>query len=133
MARSARKRTILGDLPKRFEKAQTRAEKAINRTWKAALDLLPATPRKTVKSFGTRVEKAAKGFDRRRRQALKRVDSRRKNLVSDLEKRATGAVKPLVDRLDVASRRDVERLNRRIAQLERRVARQTTTKHAAAA
>ena len=38
-----------------------------------------------------------------------------------MEKRAAKAVKPVVDRLDVATRSDVERLSKRLTQIERRL------------
>lgn len=133
------------DLPKQLRQARTRTEKLVNRTWKQALDLLPAGPRKRVKSAVARVDKAATNlqkrvdkattrFQKRSERALKNARKRGESLVDRVETRAVEAVKPIVSRLDIASRHDVERLSRRVAQLERRVPRKPKTRqHAAAA
>jgi hypothetical protein len=150
--RRARKPAALGTLPKRVEKMGTSARKAITKAWKDALAMLPARPRKTVEQAAARVEKAATRLETRGQKALKVAEKRRKEMVGRVEKAATtlekrgqralravekqrkelvgrvekGAVeamKPLVHRLDVASKHDVDRLSRRIAQLERRLAR----------
>jgi hypothetical protein len=54
-----------------------------------------------------------------------------KELAGRIEKGAVEVVKPIVHRLDVASRSDIERLNKRVAMLERHLGRKL--KHAAAA
>jgi F0F1-type ATP synthase membrane subunit b/b' len=124
----AKQTSLLGELPKRVEKARARAEKIVGSAWKQTLDALPARPRKAVKDVAAQLERATTDFRRRRERALKEVTgalkearARRRNLVATFEKRAAAAVKPLVARLDVASRADVDRLARRISQLERRM------------
>jgi hypothetical protein len=133
------------DLPKQLRQARTRTEKLVNRTWKQALDLLPTGPRKRVKTAVARVDKAAANLQRRvdkaatnlqkrSERALKNARKRSENLVDRVETRAVEVAKPIVKRLDIASRHDVERLSRRVAQLERRVSRKPKTRqHAAAA
>lgn len=124
----AKQMSLLGELPRRLQKARARVEKIVGSAWKQALDSLPPRPRKAVKEAAARLERATADFRRRGDRAFKEVAGslkearlRRKNLVATLEKRAIAAVKPLVARLDVASRADVDRLSRRITQLERRL------------
>jgi hypothetical protein len=52
---------------------------------------------------------------------LKEVTARRDRLVATVEKQAVAVVKPIVARLDVASRSDIDRLSKRVSQLEKRV------------
>jgi polyhydroxyalkanoate synthesis regulator phasin len=150
MARSvAKRRPVLGDLPKRVEKAQAEAEKRIRRGWKALMNAMPPRARKAAENLTARVEKAASrlekrrikalkrvekaatDLDKRRHKALKRVEKQGKELVASFESRAADAVKPLVDRMDVAKRSDLEKLSRRISQLERKVTRRPSHKAAA--
>lgn len=120
------------DLPKQLRQARARTEKMVNRTWKQALDLLPPGPRKRVKAAVARVEKAATNLQKRGEKALKNARKQGENFIDRVETRAVEAAKPMVKRLDLASRHDVERLSRRVAQLERRYSRKPK-QHAAAA
>jgi hypothetical protein len=170
MART-KKTTVIGDVTRRVERAQTqatkvfgrartRAEKVLEQGWKATLEALPTPARKAVKETTARIEKVATDLEKRRAEAFKlatrqrkdllgRFEKERKTLVGRLakqrkeltsqgidlagriEKGAVAVVKPLVRRLDVASRSDIERLNKRVAMLERRLGRKV--RHAAAA
>jgi polyhydroxyalkanoate synthesis regulator phasin len=122
---------VTRDLPKQLRQARTRTEKLVNRTWKQALELLPAGPRKRVKTAAARVEKRATDLQKRGEWTLKNARKQGENLVSRVETRAVEAMKPIVRRLDIASHNDIERLSRRVAQLERRFSRKP--KHAVAA
>lgn len=119
---------------KQLRQARTQTEKLATKTWKQALDLLPNGPRKRVKSTVANVEKTAANLQKRGERALQNARKQGENLVSRIETAAVEAVKPIVSRLDIASRNDVERLTRRVAQIERRFSRKSKqTKHAAAA
>jgi polyhydroxyalkanoate synthesis regulator phasin len=122
---------VTRDLPKQLRQARARTEKLVNKTWKQALELLPAGPRKRVKTAAARVEKRATDLQKRGEWTLKNARKQGENLVSRVETRAVEAMKPIVRRLDIASRNDIERLSRRVAQLERRFSRKP--KHAVAA
>lgn len=119
--KTAKSTSILGQWPKQVDRTRVRAEKLAKR----ALDLLPKNSRKMVKDVTSRVEKATRDLQRRSERAMKDAEAQRKKLVSAVERGAADVVKPLVDRLDIASRADVNRLSRRIAQLERKVQQQT--------
>ena len=97
MARRAKKVTVLDDLTRRADKAQTRATKAIGRArkqaektlesgWKTTLDALPPPARKAVKETTGRIEKVVTDLDKRRAETLKAVEKHRKELVGRLTK-----------------------------------------------
>lgn len=137
-------------VPKRFERVQAEAERAISRGYKATLELLPAGPRKAVKEFTSQIETTAEELSKRGQRALKVAAKRRKALLGSVEKavralgrrgeraRATAEtrgttlaatveqaaadfVRPLARRLDIAALSEVERLSKRMAQLERKL------------
>ena len=120
-AKPARAISVFDEFPKQVEKARLQAEKLAQRTWKQALELLPARPRKAVKDATARFEKVSVDFQKRSEKAMKQMNDRGKRLVSTFEQNAVRAVKPIVSRLDVASRTDVDKLSKRITQLERKV------------
>jgi len=124
---------VTKDLPKQLRQARTRTEKLVNRTWKQALGLLPAGPRKQVRNAAARFEKTATNLQKRGDRAVKNARKRGGDLVNRVETRVVEAIKPVVHRLDIATRNDVERLNRRVAQLERRFTRKAGKPRQAAA
>jgi exonuclease VII large subunit len=127
-------RQVRTQTEKQLRQARTRTEKLATKTWKQALDLLPTGPRNRVKSTVANVEKTAANLQKRSERVLKNARKRGENLVNRIESAAVEAVKPIVSRLDIASRNDVERLSRRVAQIERRIPRKPKqSKHAAAA
>lgn len=129
--------------PKRVDKARSRAEKLIGSALKQAVEALPSQPRKALKDATAQLEKVtvavqkrqARAFkdvtariesvttavQKRQKRVLKEVTARRDRLVATVEKQAVAVVKPIVARLDVASRTDVDRLSKRVSQLEKRV------------
>jgi len=150
MARTTAVRTVLNGLPKRAERAQAEAQKALTRGYKATLGLLPPGPRKTVtelaeqiedaatdlgtrgrkaltlvdkrrKALTARVEKAVTALDRRRARVLKAAEKQRQTLLSAVAKNTVGLVKPLVRRLDIASASELDRLGKRLTVLERKL------------
>jgi len=145
MKRNARRNGLV----KRLGKVQAQAERALTRGYHATLDLLPDGPRKAVKqvthqleaqagelsrrsqkALGEvekrsqvligRVEKAVRTVGRRGERVLAAVDTRRANLLATLERRVADAVRPVAHGLDLATLSDLERLSRRLTQLERK-------------
>ncbi|HVO26661.1 MAG TPA: phasin family protein [Candidatus Margulisiibacteriota bacterium] len=108
-------------LPKRIGELRRRVEKEVTKRWEEATDMLPPAPRKALKRFTADV-------DRMRHDVVKRGDKfatdmrkRAERAGTDLQKRIEGVVTPLTHRLDVASRADVDRLRKRLHELERRM------------
>ena len=150
---AAKSTSLFETFPKRVDKARTRAEKLIGSAWKQAVEALPTQPRKALKDATAQIEKVTVAVQKRQARALKdvtaqigqvtaavqkrqkrvlkEVTARRDRLVATVEKQAVAVVKPIVARLDVASRTDVDRLSKRVSQLEKRVG--SKAKHAVAA
>jgi len=76
------------------------------------------------------VEQAVRTASRRSERALSTVEARRARLIGILERRTAQVVERLAHGLDLATLGDVERLSRRLAQIERR--RSNGTRRAAA-
>jgi hypothetical protein len=154
-----KKTTRRTGLSKRLEQVQANAQRAIGRGYEATLELLPPRSRKAVEELASQIETTAEDLTARGRQALKamekrgqalqgRVESRVKafarrgdrtraaverrgtNLVATVEQRVARVLKPLARRLDIATASELERLSKRLAQLERKLS--TGTRRAAA-
>ena len=140
------KKTRATGLPKRLQQARTEAERAISRGYKTALEALPAGPRKVVKDVAdqleataeqvtergekvlnlaakrrkalvAQIEKAAKAFERRGERVLARSGK----LVARFEQAAADAVRPFARRLDIAALSELEQLQKRLVQVERKL------------
>jgi hypothetical protein len=148
--RTTKRGAVLAALPKRIERAQVEAEKALDRGVKATLKMLPPGPRKAVREFGHQIDEAAGELRTRGRRALRAVERRSERVAERVEavmdraerrgKRAvrrveregakwleaieTGTrrvVRAMVERLDVASAHEVALLSKRVATLERKL------------
>src|SRR5512139_3991449 len=74
--RTTKRGTVLAALPKRIERAQAEAEKALNRGVKATLQMLPPGPRKAVRDLGHQIDDAATELRTRGRKVLRTVERR---------------------------------------------------------
>lgn len=146
-------------LSSRLGRVQAQAERTIGRGYRATLELLPPRSRKAVKGLADqigstaeeltargrqavkviekrrqalrgRVAQEVKGFARRGERARAAVETRGTELVATVERRFAQVLKPLARRLDIATASEVERLSKRLAQLERKLT--TGTRRAAA-
>lgn len=104
-----KKKTKRTALPKRVQRAQAEAEKAISRGYKATLDLLPAGPRKVVKDLASQIETTAEDLSERGQKVFKLAEKRRKAFVDRVEKAAKS--------LEKQSGRALATLDRRTAKL----------------
>jgi hypothetical protein len=111
----------LDRLEKQVEKARARAEKIAKRTWNDTLELLPTSQQKAIRTATARIEKATRDLQRRSEKAIRDINARGKKIMAEMERRAANAAKPIIERLDVATRADIERLSRRVAQIERKL------------
>jgi len=150
MAKTTKSRSLVNGLPKRLERVQARAEKAVTRGVTATLELLPPATRKTVREFSGQLEDAAADLRARGRQVARVVEKRGSALagqmertVAQIEKRsskvlktaeressrwlgaleagAARVVKSVTSTLDIASATDVKDLGRRLSTLERKI------------
>ena len=108
-------------LPRRLGELQHTVEKQVRKNWDRATDLLPPTQRKAVKRFTADVDRAREDLRKRRDKMVADARKRAERFTVELQKRIERAVTPMTRRLDVASRAEVDRLHKRLHELERRV------------
>ena len=113
-------------LPRRIGELQRKVEKEVLKRWEEATDLLPPAPRKAIKRFGADMDKMRHDLVKRGDKLASDVRKRAERIGADFQKRVEGVVTPLTDRLDVASRADVDRLRKRLHELERRMGHHAT-------
>ena len=118
-------------LPKRITELQHTVEKQLRKNWDRATELLPPAPRKAVKRFTVDAEKAREEFRKRGEKLVAEARKRAEHVGTEMQKRIEAVVTPLTDRLDVASRAEVDRLRKRVHELERRVETRGEAAHAA--
>ncbi len=108
-------------MPKRLIELRRTAQRQMRKQWDEAVDMLPPVPRKALKRLTANVDRARadlrKSGDRMVADARKRAG----RLADEVQKRLENTIEPLMTRLDVASRKDIDRLQRRLHELERRV------------
>jgi polyhydroxyalkanoate synthesis regulator phasin len=108
-------------LPRRLGELQRAVEKEMRKRWEEATEMLPPAPRKAVKRLTANVDRMRHDLVKRGDKLAAEARKRAERLGTDLQKRIEGVVNPLTHRLDVASRADVDRLRRRVHDLERRI------------
>ena len=108
-------------LPRRVNELQRAAEKQMRKTWENTVEALPPPARKTVKQLTARAERTRHELRKRGEKAVADLRKRGEHLRTEVEKRVENALKPMTRRLDFASRTDVDRLHKRLHDLERRI------------
>jgi len=104
-----------------LREAQDQATKLLRNARKQVDRYLPELPRKGLSQLQARVERATKDIEKARDRALKQARTRVETFLGNVEKTAVGAVKPIVERLDIATKGDVDKLRKRVAELEKRL------------
>lgn len=113
-------------LPRRLTELRRTVQKRAQKGLNEVAGLLPPAPRKAVKRLTADVERAQKDLRKGAEKAITQVRKRAEELTGKVQERIEDVVTPLVRRLDVASRADVNQLNKRVRELERRVHRQSS-------
>ena len=103
-----------------LREAQEQAAKLLKTARKQVDQYLPELPRKQLTQLQARVERATKDFEKARDRAVKQARTRVESFLGDVEKTAAEVVRPLVSRLDIATKSDIDRLRKRVAELEKR-------------
>ncbi len=159
--KTTRRRTSLRIvLPKRIERAQVEAEKALGRGVKATLELLPSDTRKAVRELGAQLEEATSDLrtrgrkvltvvekrgsalagqvertvatlDKRRAKALKTAERESARWLGQLQRGAERVLRTVADTFDVASAGEVAKLGKRLSQIERKLGGKTARRRAA--
>jgi BMFP domain-containing protein YqiC len=108
-------------LPKRFAELQRSAEKQLRKNIERATEMLPDAPRKALKRFTANAERTRHDLRKRGEKMFADARKRAERVTTEVQKRIEGVVTPLTNRLDVASRSEVERLRKRLHEIERRL------------
>ena len=108
-------------MPKRLSELQRTAQKRIRKQWQETVDMLPPVPRKALKRLTATVDRARRDLRKSGERVVADARKRAQRLADDVQKRLESTIEPFITRLDVASRKDIERLQRRLHDLERRV------------
>jgi polyhydroxyalkanoate synthesis regulator phasin len=108
-------------MPKQLSKLGETARKRIRRQWEDTVEMLPPAPRKALKRLTANVDRARHDLRKSGDRVVADARKRAERLAGQAQKRLEGTIEPLMNRLDLASRKDMDRLRRRLHELERRV------------
>jgi len=121
MAKAKKAEGWAGALPERVTELRSTVEKRIRKGLEKATDLLPAPQRKALHRVTANVDRFRHDLRKRGDKAVTTVRKRVEAATADVQKRVEDVLSPLSKRFDVASRADVDRLRKRLEQLERRL------------
>jgi BMFP domain-containing protein YqiC len=108
-------------MPKRLSELRRTTQKRIRKQWEQTMDMLPPAPRKALKRLTANVDRARNDLRKSGDRVVADARKRAGRLADGVQKRLESTIEPLISRLDVASRKDIDRLQRRLHELERRV------------
>jgi BMFP domain-containing protein YqiC len=108
-------------VPKRLSELQRTVEKQLRENLDRATELLPPAPRKAVKRLTANADRMRQDLLKRGDKLVTEARKRAERVSADVQKRFEDVVAPLTNRLDVASRTEVERLRKRLHEVERRL------------
>jgi len=108
-------------MPKRLSELGETARKRIRKQWNETIEMLPPVPRKALKRLTANVDQARHDLRKSGDRVVASARKRAERLADEAQKRLEGTIGPLMNRLDVASRKDMDRLQRRLHELERRI------------
>jgi len=118
---ASRPKTTVQKLARRVNSLQTQVTKQMREGWEEVLHRLPPEWRKAVKRLLAEVDHTSTAWMRRAERLVNTARKRLERMAARAEKQVTGAVEPISRRFDLPSRMEVDRLRRRIDQLERRM------------
>jgi BMFP domain-containing protein YqiC len=108
-------------LPRRLAELRRTTERRVRKGLDETLDMLPPVPRKALKRLTANVDRARNDLEKTGNRLVADARKRAERFAEDMQKRVESSVGPLMNRLDVASRQDVDRLQRRLHELERKI------------
>ena len=109
----------LGTLQNRMTKLQKDAEVLLRRTQKQAASLITKDQRKALDRLLGQATRLRDDLEKRAERAAKDLEARAERVRLTLEKEVSKRIDPLLRRLDLPSRKEIQALTRRVAQLEK--------------
>ncbi|MFQ5666165.1 MAG: phasin family protein [Candidatus Binatia bacterium] len=113
----SRQTTLVG----RVNELQRTVERRMRKRFSEATNLLPPAPRKALERWTANLDRTRRDLRKRTDRLVTDARTRAERVGGEVQDRIGDAVKPLTSRLDVASRSEVDRLRKRVHELERRV------------
>lgn len=89
--------------------------------WHDVLELLPESPAKAVEDLRADLGKTRRDLTKRAEKAVQQARSQAEAFAKKVRQQIEDSVVPVTRRFDVATRADVDRLRKRLDQLERRI------------
>jgi polyhydroxyalkanoate synthesis regulator phasin len=114
-------REPLARLRDNMKRLQRDAETLLTRTRKQASSLISRDQKRALNRLLDQAKRLGGDFEKRAQRVQKDVEQRSEKLLASLEAQITQRLEPIVRRLDLPTRKEVQGLNRRIGQLERRL------------
>ena len=100
---------------------QRAAEKQARRGWERGVEMLPPEARKMTKQLSAEVDRAGRDLRKRGERLVANVRKATSGLAEQAEKQVKTMLTPVTRRFDVATRSEVDRLRKRLEQVERRL------------
>ncbi len=111
----------LEQIQRTLKRVQTEGEGVVGRIRKDAGELLGKNRQKAVQDLLAQAQKLRGDLQKRAERAVKDLDERRQQIVTAIEKQAEKGVEPIIRGLNIPTRDEVEKLKKRMAQLEKRL------------
>ena len=104
-----------------LKRVQAEGERVVGRIRKDAGELLSTNRQKAVQDLLKQAQKLRGDLQKRAERAVKDLEERGQRIVALIEKQAEKGVEPIVRGLNLPTRDEVEKLKKRMAQLEKRL------------
>jgi poly(hydroxyalkanoate) granule-associated protein len=104
-----------------LRRVQSEGERMVGRIRKDAGDLIGKDRRKAVQELITQAQKIRGDIQKRAERAVKDLEERGQKILTAIEKQAEKSVEPIVRGLNLPTRDEVEKLKKKIAQIEKRI------------
>ena len=113
-----------------LKRVQTEGERVVGRIRKDAGELLSKNRQKAVEDLLAQAQKLRGDFQKRAERAVKDIEERGQRIVALIEKQAGKSVEPIIRGLNLPTRDEVEKLKKRMVQLEKRLDEMSSSKAA---
>ena len=104
-----------------LKRVQAEGERVVGRIRKDAGELLSKNRQKAVQDILAQAQKLRTDLQKRAERAVKDLEERGQRIVAAIEKQAKDGVEPIVRGLNLPTRDELEKLKKRISQLEKRL------------
>ncbi len=104
-----------------IKRVQAEGERVVGQIRKDAGTLLSKNRQKAVQDLLAQAQKIRSDIQKRAERAMKDLDEQRQRILALIEKQAEKSVEPIVRGLNLSTRDEVEKLKKRLTQLEKRL------------